>query len=198
MRYAAFLILVTLSVVACGGGGSPTVTHAPGASTVAPGQATPDAGQPTTAAQPTPGGAPAPAPGGTSVTVVLTGGPDAGTYTGSGDPGCAFGFMGADTWSANFTVFEGAGLNDLSEAILVYGPSTTESNQEVKASVGIGPLFDPEDFREYEINPDFSDIGGTAAAEIQDGGNTAVIHWTGTTQDGVGIDATVNCPSVAR
>jgi hypothetical protein len=131
------------------------------------------------------------------VTVVLTGGPDAGTYSGSGEPNCANGFMGENVWSTNFNVFEGAGVDDLSEAILVYGPSTGDG-QEVKASIGIGPLFDPEDFREYEIDPSISDIGGTGSAEIQDGGSTAVIHFTGATDDAVGIDATVNCPSVAR
>ena len=80
-------------LVGCGGSGGPA-TQAPGAPTSAPGQPTAGPAQPTTGpAQPTPGGAPAPAPGGTTVTVVLTDGPDAGTYTGSGDPGCAFGFM---------------------------------------------------------------------------------------------------------
>jgi hypothetical protein len=132
------------------------------------------------------------------VTVVLTGGPDEGTYTGSGDPNCANGFMGENVWSTNYNVFEGAGLDELSEAIIVYGPSSGGDGQEVKASVGIGPLFDPVDFREYEIDALFSQIGGSGTAEIQDGGSTAVIHFTGTTEDGVGIDATVNCPSVAR
>ncbi len=132
------------------------------------------------------------------MTVVLTGGPDAGTYTGSDNPNCANGFMGENTWSTQYSILEGAAMDELSEANFVYGPSTSDSNLELQASVGIGPLFDPQNFREYEINPDFSDIGGTGTAEIQDGGNTAVIHWTGTTKDGVGIDATVNCPSVAR
>ncbi len=38
--------------------------------------------------------------------------------------------------------------------------------------------------------------GGSAAS--QQPGQAAVIHATGTTDDGVGIDATVNCPSVLR
>ena len=194
MRYASVLIVLAALIGACGGGGA--ATQAPGGSTPAPGQTTgPGA---TTAGQPTPGDAPAPAPGGTTVTVILTGGPDAGTYTGTDDPSCTNGFMGDNVWSTNFNIFEGAGLDELSEAIFVYGPSPSGDGQEVKASVGIGPLFDPEDFREYEIDPSYTDIGGDGTAEIQDNGNTAVIHFTGTTKDGVGIDATVNCPSVTR
>ncbi len=198
MRHLAVVVFLVIGVVsACGGGAAPTQAPA-GATTGVGGQPTPQGAQPTPAAvQPTPQVG-QPVPSTTTVVVTLTGGPDAGTYAGSDNPNCAYGFMGESVWSTSYSILEGAAMDELSEANFVYGPSTSDSNLELQASVGIGPLFDPQNFREYEINPDFSDIGGTGTAEIQDGGNTAVIHWTGTTKDGVGIDATVNCPSVAR
>ena len=56
--------------------------------------------------------------------------------------------------------------------------------------------------REYEVavrtEAADEESSGTGSATISDTGSSAVIHATGTTAEGVGIDATVNCPSVIR
>jgi hypothetical protein len=131
------------------------------------------------------------------VSVTLTGGESAGSYTGTLDPGCALGFMGENVWSVNFVMFEGSGPGILSEAIIV-APPAEGSETRLAMEVGIGPLFDTPDYKVYRIEPERSDFGGTGTVEVTDNGATAVLHATGTTQDGVGIDMTVNCPSVTR
>src|SRR5687768_15564888 len=98
MLLASFVFLFV--VAACGGGAVATPvpggqpTQPPGAATQAPGQPTP--------AGPTQ--APPPPVGGAVATVVITGGPDAGTYTGNGDPACSFGFLGAGVWGVVFGI----------------------------------------------------------------------------------------------
>jgi hypothetical protein len=42
------------------------------------------------------------------------------------------------------------------------------------------------------------DSSGTGSAQITDNGSTAVIVANATTEDGVGINATINCPTVVR
>ena len=190
-RIGGIALLATM-IVACGGG-TPTPTGTP-----APGQPTPSAGQPTPpAGQPTPAPTAPPAAGGTTVSVTLTGGESAGSYTGTLDPGCAVGFMGEGVWSVNFVMFDGSGPGILSDAIIVYPPQDS-SETRLAIEVGIGPLYDTPEYKVYRIEPERSDFGGTGMVEVTDSGATAVLHATGTTADGVGIDMTVNCPEITR
>ena len=64
-------------------------------------------------------------------------------------------------------------------------------------TIGFGPLLNQTT---YEINDKTDDAQdqGSGSVQVQDNGDTAVIHASGTTKDGVGIDATINCPSVSR
>ena len=39
---------------------------------------------------------------------------------------------------------------------------------------------------------------GSGTIQVEDAGATAVLHVTGTTKDGVGIDLKINCPTVSR
>jgi hypothetical protein len=72
-------------------------------------------------------------------------------------------------------------------------------NVRFQMTVTIGPFLEAG-ARNYEVKlaEDDSESSGEGSAEVIDNGSTAVIHATGTTADGVGIDATVNCPSVTR
>jgi hypothetical protein len=122
---------------------------------------------------------------------VLTGGDDAGTYTGTDNPNCALGFMGEGVWSVAYSIFEGSTAGQLSNLVVVYSPAGS------KVDVGIGPLFDTA--AGYNIYTIDTENGiGSGSVEVNDTGSTAALHATGTTDDGVGIDATVNCPSVTR
>jgi hypothetical protein len=64
-------------------------------------------------------------------------------------------------------------------------------------SVGVGPLLQGNSY-EVDDKTDNSQDQGTGSAQVQDNGDTAVIHVTGTTANGVGVDVTIDCPSVTR
>jgi hypothetical protein len=173
----AALSLVALLLVACGGG--PAQTAAPPGVTQAPGVATPAPGVATPAAPPPVGGAVA--------TVILTGGPDAGTYTGSENPNCSFGIVGEGIWGTQYsTATAGAGQLSSIQTII---PPAGSTDAEFSMTVTIGVLFEGND---YGLTSE------TGSAQVTDGGATAVIHATGTTEDGVTMDVTINCPSVFR
>jgi hypothetical protein len=55
--------------------------------------------------------------------------------------------------------------------------------------VSLGPITSSTDYR-------LDDTDGSA--QVTDNGTTAVIHVTGTTADGVGVDATINCSGMLR
>src|SRR6187397_2363338 len=96
-RTVVMSVVLSAFLAACGGGG--VATTGPGGQTTAPGQ--PTSGGVATS-QPTTGGQPAPQPGAGSVTVVLTGGEHAGTYTGSDNPNCTYNFFAPDTWGVQY------------------------------------------------------------------------------------------------
>jgi hypothetical protein len=196
-RLAVTSFVLSVFLAACGGGG--TATTAPGGQTTAP-------GQPTTGAEPTQG-QPAPQPGAGTVAVVLNGGADAGSYTGSENPNCTYNFFSPDTWGVQYSLTE-VTAEQFSSLQVVHRPTGGGDDGDMFAgvgtlvTVGFGSILDAENYRTYEVeirtDDEESDIGGTGTMQVNDGGSTAVLHFTGTTADGVGIDATVNCPSVTR
>jgi hypothetical protein len=142
-------------------------------------------------------------------TVTLTGGPDAGTYTAAADiaPNCSQGIIGPEGWGVQLSNFDAAD-NELGSIQLVSAaPGKADDEDaffggtEFLITITIGPALG-ETSRNYEVGvyTDSADkeTSGEGSAQITDNGTTAVIHATATTTDGVGIDATVNCPSVVR
>lgn len=187
MRRVSGVLLLSMLIAACGGGAGPSAT--PGGPTAPPGQPTPALTAPPVAT--------APPAGGTTVTVVLTGGAHAGSYTGTADPLCTNGFMGAGVWGTQYSVMEGISAGQLSSVQLIYNPVGAQ----LRTTVGIGPIFDTANgYTEYEITFQYEghNDSGTGTVQVADSGSTAVLHLIGTTADGVGIDATINCPSVTR
>ena len=208
-RTILFSFVLCSFLAACGGGGA--ATNAPGGQTSAPGQPTNGGvatSQPTTGVQPTTGGQPTTAgqPGAGTVSVVLTGGDHAGTYTGTDNPNCTYNFFAPDTWGTQFSLTE-ATPAEFSSLQIVHRPDGGGSEGDMfpgvatLVTVGFGSLLEP-DYTVYEVelraDDEESEIGGEGTMTVNDAGSTAVLHFTGTTADGVGIDATVNCPSVTR
>ena len=204
VRRTLFISFVLCSVLAaCGGTG--TATNAPGGQTIAPGQPTNGGAatsQPTTGSQPTTAGQ----PGAGTVSVVLTGGEHAGTYTGTDNPNCTYNFFAPDTWGTQFSLTEPT-AEEFSSLQIVHRPDGGGSEEDMfpgvatLVTVGFGSLLEP-DYTVYEVelrsDDEESEIGGEGNMTVNDAGSTAVLHFTGTTADGVGIDATVNCPAVTR
>ena len=197
MRALSIAVLMTgLLAAACGStpagtGSAPTTAGA--------GQATPSGATstPTTA----------PAGGGQSVSVTLTGGPDAGTYTGTDNPNCSVGIVGPGGWGTQYSVADAAD-DQLSSLQLVSpaagaedDPDSMFSGTKFLMTVTIGPLAETS-ARTYEVqvvteNSD-DEPSGSGSARVVDSGATATIFANGTTADGVAIDAIVNCPLVTR
>jgi hypothetical protein len=172
-------------------GPTPTLTPTPAPSEAA------TSGQPTSG-QPASG---QPAASGDVVKVVLTGGADAGTYTGGDDPNCTVGLIGPQAWGVQWSI-EG-GPKQLSSVQLVSAaPGKADDPGMFQGTVmlltiGVGPLLNATTYEIDDKTDDSQDLG-SGSVQVQDNGDTAVIHATGTTKDGVGVDATINCPSVSR
>ena len=68
-----------------------------------------------------------------------------------------------------------------------------------KVTVTIGDLLAGPSYDIEVATPESGqESKGDGTATIDDRGESAVIRATGTTADGVGIDATVNCSTVVR
>lgn len=206
MRKLLSGIAATVFVVAaCSGGGAGPTGGPPTSAATPAGQSTAPAGQPTATA-----GQPSAAPGAALVTVVLTGGPDAGTYTSSdaaGGPNCSNGLIGPNGWGVQFSL-TGIPDDQLSSLQMVIAGEGEEDSEDATfpgtvllMTVTIGDFL-TEGNRIYEVavRTDESDdeSSGEGSADVADNGTTAVITGTGTTADGVQIAATVNCPSIIR
>lgn len=194
-------ILALLLAAACAGPSAPVSSQ--GVTPTTGGQATP-VNQPTQAGVATPAVPPAPQPGGAVATVTLTGGPDAGTYTGNENPNCSVGIIGPGGWGTQYstTAVDANGLGSIQLVSAAPGkendPDAFFDGVSFLMTVTIGPSLG-EGSREYEVRVSDDDRAtGTGSAQVTDGGTTAVIHATAMTEEGVGIDATVNCPSVIR
>jgi hypothetical protein len=185
---STLIAIFVMAAVAAACGGGTAATNPPGQPTQAPGgQTTSPATQPpaATPAAATPAAPPPGGGGGDVATVVLTGGPDAGTYTASGNPFCSHGFVGTGIWGAQLTAEGGDG--ELSQLQIVF-PDAGVADAHLSLTLTIGPLMTGTTYRLFDV--------GTGQAT--DNGNTAVLHVTGTTDEGVAVDVTVNCPSVTR
>jgi hypothetical protein len=191
------IVFSALLVGACAGGTAPGGSGAP---------ATPGA-QPTDAAQPSAAGpqsAPPAQPGGSVATVVLTGGPDAGTYTGNAEPNCSQGLIGPEGWGVQYSTVD-VDENGLGSVQIVSAAPGMEDHEDAffdgvsfLMTVTIGPSLG-ENSRDYEVEvSDGDDASGTGSAQIQDNGSSAVIRATATTEDGVTMDVTINCASIVR
>jgi len=180
-------IVLTFALCLAGCGGATTSTPTPGgAATTSPaGVAT----TPPAAAATTPPAGTTPQPqGGTTVSVTITGGPDAGSYTGSAAPNCSFGFGAPGTWVVAYDDSDSeTGLTGLG---VTAQPADTAGEFQFTASVLINNA------NVYYVGEGTTPPG---VITITDTGSTATIHVVGPTIDGAAqIDLTVSCPSVLR
>lgn len=142
---------------------------------------------------------------GSTVLVTLTGGADAGSYEGTEDPLCSKGLIGPDGWGVQYSIAD-APVDGLSSVQLIAAAEGEADDDEAmfsgvtfKLTVTIGDLSTG---RSYDVTVATdgaeAETSGQGSASVDDRGATAVIHATGTTADGVEIDATINCPNVTR
>jgi hypothetical protein len=191
MRRFLFVATIGLAAAACGGStGTPvpgrTTAPVPGSTAGAISGATLAPAQGASAALPG-GGQQA---GGGSATVVLTGGANPGSFTLVGDPHCSDGLL-PGSYGVQLSDATVTAPNQLSSVQIIL-PKTPASGSQTNLLVTLGPLLGGTEY-------DISDVsGGTASGTFAPSGSGAQIHVTGTTKDGVGIDATVICETVIQ
>jgi hypothetical protein len=108
--------------------------------------------------------------------------------------------MDTGTWAAQYGNML-AGPTDLSTVQMTDSPDSSKKDARiVSVYVTVGPIFGG---RSYTLSLDrFSETPYTR--ELQDNGSTAMIHVSGKTIEsplgpgGVGVDVTLNCPTVTR
>jgi hypothetical protein len=217
IRLSICVGILALLAAACGGASAtkpPTAAPSP-AATIGPAVSSratpaPTAAGATTAAAATEAagasgaaGASTAAEGGDVVRVVMTGGANPGTFTGGDDPHCTVGIIGPDGWGVQWSLPD-ATAGQLSSVQLVSAargheddPKALFQGTSLLLTVGFGPILQATDYV-IQHSTDETQDKGAGSVEVQDNGDKAVIHATGTTADGVRIDALVNCPSVTR
>ena len=109
---------------------------------------------------------------------------------GSDDPKCTLGLIGPQAWGVQWSI-EG-GPKQLSSVQLVSAapgkaddPSAMFQGTVMLLSIGVGPLLQGNTY-EIDDKTDDTQDQGSGSVQVQDNGDTAVIHATGTTKDGVG------------
>lgn len=198
MTRLAVLLASMLLVAACGGGsaGSPAApgaTSAPAGATSAPAGATSAPAGGTPVAPPPAGGS------ATDISLLLSGGPDDGTYEAhSTDLTCSHGLIGEDSWGNQYSDGDVDGFSSL-QLIVDDATAAASGTSEFQVTVGMGVLFG-DDYREYNINtrPDAPEQTGSGTVTIADTGTTARVTIQGETDDGVTIDALIQCNQVLR
>jgi hypothetical protein len=190
MRSTTVLVIaISALLAACSGGPAAPVTQAPG-QTASPGQPTASPGQPTASpGQPT---SPPIVGGGSVIHVVVASGPLAGTYDRTGIKyDCNTSATGSGATFLDMATTEG--VSSLTFSSGVGGASVTS----FYFNVIFGAPATSTDVLEIQtLVADSAQGSGTAT--LQDNGST--IKWTidGTTEDGIGIQATVECGPVDR
>ncbi|HWH23910.1 MAG TPA: hypothetical protein VNW68_03340 [Candidatus Limnocylindria bacterium] len=126
------------------------------------------------------------------VDLVLTGGADAGSYSGvAEDGGCSRGATGENSFGLQYSSVEpGVEFSSLQLIVGDAAAAAAGGTDDFSAMVTIGPLFEGTN---YEIDPS---RGGSGELRIDDQDRTAVVHISGTTADGVGVEATIRCNSI--
>lgn len=204
-RRAGLALVAVLSLAACTGGTGTTGSGGVSSPSVAAASSAPAASQPLESAPAASAGS---AGGGggdggsETVRVVLTGGPDAGTYTATADPLCTNGVIGEGGWGVQYSTADLTGEKDFTSLQLVYypdGPPAGEAmfgDTPLLVTVTIGPMLEGRTY-EISVKEAAEESAGEGSVTVQDG-DRPVIEVSGTTDDGVGIEATINCPSVTR
>ncbi|MQA00635.1 MAG: hypothetical protein GEU80_15105 [Dehalococcoidia bacterium] len=128
--------------------------------------------------------------------LTLIGGAHEGEYDATAqDGGCSYGLTGVDGFGLQYSRDGQEGFTSLQLIV----PSTTDAavgTSVFRTTATIGPFVEGNN---YDINtlPDAEPIG-SGTVTVDDRGDTATITIEGTTADGVGIDATVECHEVLR
>lgn len=129
---------------------------------------------------------------GSEITVTLTGGDNAGTYTATSvDPTCSEGLTGEKSFGNQYSV-KGKADNELASLQLIIDDKNAAKQGTDKFSVEVkfGKLLGG---KSYSINTRDNSKEGSGKATYSESGSTKTVVVEGKTADGVGISATIIC-----
>jgi len=132
-----------------------------------------------------------------SIHVVITGGPNAGTYDGTTDRGgCSAGFTGTGSWGNQYALVKENNpkiLNSL-QMIVPNAKEAAKGTHNFFLNVAFGRIT--ARVAEYKVETEKKSGSGTVT--VNDKGATAVVTFDATTAAGVHLQGTIDCKSVTR
>lgn len=136
-----------------------------------------------------------------TVHLVITGGPNAGTYDSSSDRGgCSYGLAGAGSWGnqlSNPKDKDPKHFNSL-QLIVPDAKAASSGTKTFFLSVGFGPLMNRSAEYVVETRPNEKKAGGSGVVTVVDKGTTGSVTFDATTGAGVKLRGTIDCKSVIR
>jgi hypothetical protein len=180
------LPVITFALAACGGGDNANTGDAAAATISTP------KGSGSTA---------------TTIHLVISGGPHAGTYDATSDNlTCTYGFAGPGSWGNQYSV-TGKKPTEFSSLQLIV-PDTKDAadgTDRFMITAGFGELLQPG-YTEYTINTGASLSGssenvkkeGSGTITVEDKGKTGKVTFKGKTPAGVTLEGTIDCHQLMR
>lgn len=132
-----------------------------------------------------------------TVHVVITGGPNAGTYDGATDRGgCSAGLTGKGSWGSQYSLVKENNPKVLNSVQLIVPDAKAAASgaHDFFLNVAFGRIT--ARVAEYKIETDKKSGSGTVT--VNDGGATATVTFDATTAAGVKLKGTIDCKSVTR
>jgi opacity protein-like surface antigen len=132
-----------------------------------------------------------------TIHVVITGGPNAGTYDGTTDRGgCSAGMTGKDSWGNQYSLVKENNpkvLNSLQLSV----PDAKEAARGTH-NFFLNVAFGRITARVAEYKVETEKKSGSGTVTVNDKGTTAVVTFDATTAAGVRLQGTIDCKSVLR
>jgi hypothetical protein len=132
-----------------------------------------------------------------TVHVVISGGPNAGTYDGTTDRGgCSAGLTGHGSWGNQFSLVKENDPKKLNSVQLIVpsAKAAASGTHDFFLNVAFGRIT--ARVAEYKVDP--AKKSGSGTVTVADHGATAVVTFDATTAAGVKLRGTIDCKSVVR
>lgn len=135
-----------------------------------------------------------------TVHLVVTGGPNAGTFDASTEQGgCSYGYAGPGSWGNQLSSRDKdpAKFNSL-QLIVPDAKKAAAGSKEFFLSIGFGPLVNRSAEYKVDTRPNQKQRTGSGTVTVLDKGATAKVTFSLVTDKGVKLEGTIDCRMVAR
>jgi hypothetical protein len=132
-----------------------------------------------------------------TIHVVITGGPNAGTYDGSNDRGgCSAGMTGKGSWGNQYSLVKENNPKVLNSVQLIVpdAKAAAKGTHDFYLTVAFGRIT--ARVAEYKVETEKKSGSGTVT--VNDKGSTAIVTFDALTAAGVRLQGTIDCKSVLR